>query len=114
MPSTTIFRPGDVIAVRFRFHEGQRPKPRPAVVVSVPRFNAERIDAVFVAVTSGPREEQFGDCRILDWQAANLRDESVAKGIFRTIDQRKAKKFGELTPEDHERLMLNVKEIFGL
>lgn len=115
MPSTMTFRPGDVIAVRFQFREGERPKPRPAVVVSVEKYNDERVDAVFMAITSSPIGRQFGDCEIVDWRSANLRAESMAKGVFRTIDQRTVKgHIGRLTAPDRERVQGCIRDVFGL
>lgn len=113
--STTTFNPGDVIVVRFRFRDDERPKPRPAVIVSVPEFHASRVDAVMVAVTGQEGRDYFGDCPIADWQEAGLLQESTAKGVIRTIERSKIRRrLGSLSDADKRRVGDSLRAILGL
>jgi len=115
MQSTTTLEPGDVVTVRFQFRENERPKPRPAVIISVRRFHTSRLDAVMVAITSRAGRNYFGDCLIVDWQEAGLLKESTAKGIIRTIEQSKIRdRLGTLTKADKVRLKQSLRMILGL
>ena len=52
MPSTTVYRQGDVVLVFFPFTDLSSSKKRPALVVSPDSMNARLDDLVLVAVTS--------------------------------------------------------------
>ena len=114
MQSTTIYEPGDVIAVRFQF-DNERPKPRPAVIISVPEFHASRVDAVMMAITGDVGRDYFGDCPLDDWQEAGLLAASTAKGVIRTISRAKIRRrLGSLSTPDRERLRNSLRAILGL
>ena len=114
-PSTTTYEPGDTILVRFQFRDNDRPKPRPAVIVSVPKFHASRLDAVMVAITGQQGRDYFGDCSIVDWREAGLFMESTAKGVIRTIERSKIRqRLGSLTDGDWRRVQESLRAILGL
>jgi mRNA-degrading endonuclease toxin of MazEF toxin-antitoxin module len=115
MLSTTTYEPGDVVTVRFQFREDERPKPRPAVIVSVPEYHDSRIDAIMVAVSARTDREFFGDCPIDDWQQAGLLKASKAKGIIRTVQRSTIRdKLGSLSEPDKRRLKGSLRSILGL
>jgi len=115
MQSMTTYEPGDVVTVRFQFRENERPKPRPAVIISVPAFHASRLDAVMMAVTGHTDRAYFGDCPIHDWQQAGLLKQSTAKGVIRTIEHSKIRdRLGSLSDPDRKRLRESLEAILGL
>lgn len=106
---------GDVILVPFKFTDADVAKPRPAVIISVPEFQASRADAVMLAVTGQPGRAYFGDCEIVDWRQAGLSKPSTAKGVFRTIDRALVhRRLGSLTTADYDRIQHSIKLIFGV
>lgn len=114
-PPSTTYEPGDVVAIRFQFREESRPKPRPAVIVSVPQFHDSRLDAVMVAISTRTDREYFGDCVIQDWEEAGLGEECKSKGIIRTIEQSKIRdRLGRLSDADKARVQASLREILGL
>jgi len=52
MPSTTIYKRGDVVLVPFPFTDLSTTKQRPALIVSSDAFNATHDDLIVVAATS--------------------------------------------------------------
>jgi mRNA-degrading endonuclease toxin of MazEF toxin-antitoxin module len=114
-PPLTTFEPGDVVAVRFQFREHDRPKPRPAVIVSVAAYQNSRIDTVMIAVSTRTDKVFFGDCLIEDWAEAGLVEGCKAKGFFRTIEKSKIRdRIGRLSDADRERLKTSLRDILGL
>jgi mRNA-degrading endonuclease toxin of MazEF toxin-antitoxin module len=110
-----MFEVGDVITVRFQFRENDRPKPRPAVIISVPAYHQSRLDAIMMAITGRDDRNYFGDCPIEDWQTAGLLKKSVAKGVIRTIEQSKIRgRLGSLSDVDRQRLKESLRAILGL
>ena len=115
MPSTTNYELGDVVTVRFRFHDFERPKPRPAIIISVDEYHASRVDAVMMAVTGNRERDFFGDCPIMAWREAGLLMPSTAKGVFRTISRAKIqRRLGALTEVDRSRVRDSLRRILGL
>ena len=115
MQPTTTYEPGDVVTVRFQFRDNERPKPRPAVIISVSAYHDSRLDAVMMAITGGTDRDYFGDCPLQDWQKAGLLKESTAKGVIRTIERSKIHgRLGQLSSSDRERLRSSLRAIFGL
>lgn len=107
--------PGDVVLVNFQFTDRPQVKKRPAVVLSVPQYQQSRSDAVMVGLTTELGRNYFGDCPILEWQAAGLPKPSIAKGVIQTISQDTVdRRLGALTSDDFSRVQGSVREIFGL
>jgi mRNA interferase MazF len=105
----------DVILVPFKFADTDTLKPRPAIVVSVSQFHASRADAIMLAVTGQSGRQYFGDCTIVDWQAAGLAMPSTAKGVLRTIERSLFRRYlGSLTPSDCQRVDQSLRLIMGL
>ena len=63
MQPTTTYEPGDVVTVRFQFRDNERPKPRPAVIISVSAYHDSRLDAVMMAITGAPTETTLATAR---------------------------------------------------
>ena len=114
-PPTIPCNKWDVILVPFKFTDTDMLKPRPAVVVSVDQFHTSRADAIMLAVTSQAGRLYFGDCTIVDWQAAGLVKPSQAKGVLRTIERSLIHRWlGRLTPADCQRVEQSLRLIMGL
>ena len=67
MPSTTLYRRGDIVLVSFPFTDLSTSKRRPALVVSPDSFNQAMQDVVLAAITSQGAEDgaltiEPGDC----------------------------------------------------
>ena len=52
MPSTTIYKRGDIVLVAFPFTDLSSSKRRPALIVSPDSFNTSKQDVVLIAITS--------------------------------------------------------------
>lgn len=114
-PPTIPCNRWDVILVPFRFADTDTLKPRPAIVISVGQFHASRADAIMIAVTGQPGRQYFGDCPIVDWQAAGLVKPSTAKGVLRTIERSLIHRcLGRLTPADCQHVEQSLRLIMGL
>ncbi len=61
MPSTTIFRRGDIVLVPFPFTDLTATKQRPGLVISSDIFNATHEDVVLLAITSQIPAKLEGD-----------------------------------------------------
>lgn len=115
MPSSTHYEPGTVVAVRIRFSNGVGIKRRPAVVLSNVQYHASRADAIIVPLTTQMHTDYYGDCDILDWQAAGLPQASRSKGVLQTIERGTIEKeYGTLTFTDFGRLQESIRQILGL
>jgi len=55
MPSTTIFRRGQVVVVNVPYSDRSGIKPRPALVVSAETFHAKLPDLIVCPISSQPR-----------------------------------------------------------
>ena len=97
------------------FSDGLGSKPRPAVVISSPRYHSTRQDVVIVALTSQLGRMYFGDCEIKDWKAAGLRRPSIAKGFISTIKRTTiSQELGFLREEDYDRVKNSLRSILAL
>jgi len=115
MPSSIIYEPGAVVAVRIRFSDGEGVKRRPVVVLTNELFHAAHADAVVVALTTSMSSPRFGDCVLTDWSAAGLPLPSKSKGAIHTIERSAVdKQYGTLSRADLERVRESVKQILGL
>lgn len=114
-PSSIRCDPGDVVLVNFRFTDQSGVKRRPAVVVSVDAYHQSRADAVIVALSTQMGATYFGDCDLIEWQAAGLPRATKAKGVIETVSRRVVhRQMGALTPEDFQRVQRSVLDIMGL
>jgi mRNA interferase MazF len=115
MPPTTGYSFGDIVLVPFPFTDQSTTKRRPAVVVSSPRYHAERPDLIIMAVTSQPRPAGgAGEVQLKDWKAAGLIKPSVAKPVITTIEASLViRRLGRLKKDDQEALRRAIAEIIG-
>jgi mRNA interferase MazF len=113
----TTSRPGfgDVVLVPFPFTDQSGTKKRPAVIVSSPRYNANRRDLVIMAITSQIHQPLgFGEAMVADWQSAGLIKASVLKPVFTTIEQGLVvRTMGKLSAADLKALREVIGEVIG-
>jgi mRNA interferase MazF len=101
--SSTTCNPGDVVLVPFPFTNlGQR-KPRPAVVVNEPAYEAVHGDLVLVALTTQPQPQ--GGLALGSWRAAGLPKPTWVKPIVMTLASALVhKRLGTLQTPDWARV----------
>lgn len=106
MPSTTGFRFGDVVLIRFPFSDQRSAKQRPAVIVSSDAYNANHPDLIIMAITSHVgMEEPRWDIIIKNWTDAGLLKESALKPVLATVERRLVRRrLGRLDDDDLARL----------
>ncbi len=114
-PFSTPFSRGDVFFVNVRFSDGSAVKRRPAIVVSVDQFHAERADALIVPLTTNMASRRFGDFLLKDWEVAGLPRASLAKGIIETIERSTfGRRLGRLTDVDLAGVERSLIDVLGL
>ena len=112
--STIQFDPGAVVRVHITFTDGQAAKKRPAVVVTDARYHSSRGDAIVVALSSKIDATYYGDCDIVDWQAAGLALPTKAKGVVETVDRASIdRQYGTLSSDDLGRVKDSLRLILG-
>lgn len=111
MPSTTKFKFGQIVLVRFQFTDQRGSKQRPALVISSTAYNQARPDIILMAVTSQIRVKSgFAETMIKHWQFAGLLKPSVIKPIVFTAEKSIVKKtLGHLGDEDSRSLREIIK-----
>ena len=87
MRSTTSYRFGDVVLVRFPFTNQQSTKKRPAVIISSAAYAGSRPDVILLAITSRVEKSSEFAYPIGDWEKAGLLKSSVFKPLIATIEQ---------------------------
>jgi mRNA interferase MazF len=114
--STTPFSPGAVVLTRITFAGGQGAKRRPAVIMTSAPYHNTRADAVVMGLTSNVQvPPRFGECDVMDWQAAGLPAPSKAKGQFSTIERAAIERqLGSLSQGDLARLQASARNILNL
>jgi mRNA interferase MazF len=105
MPSTTIYKRGQVIVVNVPFSNHTGIKPRPALVISTDAFHRDLPDLVVCPISSQPRYHRSpggGDCPLQKWRAVGLRHPSTVRiSKILAVDKRIIKRvLGTLSPED--------------
>lgn len=119
MPSTTIYRRGQVIVVNVPFSDASGAKPRPALVVSADIFHRHLPDLLACPISSQarfPRRPGTGDYPLRDWRAAGLRHPSTVRvSKLLAVDKQIIKRvLGVLSAEDVARVDAGLRVAFGL
>ena len=116
MPSTTIYKRGEVILAEIDFTiAGEGSKNRPAVVLSTPSFNGSGTKLVVAAITGSlPVIPRPGNVILIDWIAAGLTKRSAFRGVLLTIDTSDViRPLGTLSDTDMTAVSAGVAEILG-
>jgi mRNA interferase MazF len=110
MPSTTNYKPGDVVIVRFPFSDLTSSKKRPAVVLSPPEFSAYG-DIVLLALTS---VRQADNLRIKEWRQSGLLKPTWFKPILATLSATVLlSRLGELSAADQRTVASVLKKMIS-
>lgn len=115
MPSMTRCKLGDVLLAEIKFTDQSGAKKRPVVVISNEDYHKSCSDVVIVPITSNiVTSRNIGDYRIINWQDAGLKEESVAKGKPTTIARSTlGRNLGSLASDDLQSVLSRVMSILG-
>ncbi len=116
MPSTILYKPGDILLIAFPFTDFTTLKQRPCIVISAKTFNKTHPDIIVAAITSkidhptSPDEYKLSEKEQL---ACQLPLPSLVKcGKIVTIDQRLVRKqLGALPPSGMKNVRAKIKKI---
>lgn len=115
MPSTTVYRRGDVVLVGFVFADGTGTKLRPAVVLSSSGYHRGRQEVVVAAITSNTRRRFFGDHLLHDWKGAGLLFPSVVTAVLRTVKRTMIeRRLGAMPRSDMDAVDHQVRRVLEL
>jgi mRNA interferase MazF len=111
MPSTTLYKQGDVLLVPFPFTNQSAVKQRPAVILSSEAYNNLHPDVILDPITSqihGVPDE----VSLNDWQSAGLLKMSAVKPILSSFDAVLVKRqLGALSNSDLQAVRTLFKRI---
>lgn len=112
MPSTMLYKQGDIVLVPFPFTDQSAVKQRPAVVMSSEAYNLIHPDLILAPVTSqihGMPDE----VSLSDWQSAGLLKTSAVKPVLSSFDTVLVKRhLGTLSSSDLQSVRTLFKQIF--
>lgn len=119
MPSTTIFRRGQVVVVTVPFSDRSGFKPRPALVLSSETFHRSLPDVIVCPISSQPRYHRRpgpGDCPLRDWRAVGLRYPSTVRiSKILAVDKQIVKRaLGRVSAADLALVEASVRQALGL
>lgn len=114
MPSTTIYKQGDILLVPFPFTDQSALKQRPAVVLSSEAYNRLHPDVILAPVTSRIQSASSGII-LEDWQSAGLLKPSVVKPVLSSFVITLVKRqLGSLSSRDLEEVRALFRQILDL
>jgi mRNA interferase MazF len=100
MPSTTIYKQGDVLLVPFPFTDQSAVKQRPAVVLSGEAYNRSHHDVILAPITS-QSSSAADEVSLLHWKKAGLLKSSVVKPVLSSFETTLIKRrLGALSHKD--------------
>ena len=119
MPSTTIYRRGDVVVVNVPFSGQTGAKPRPALVTSVETFHRKLLDVIVCPISSQPRYYRRpgpGDHPLQHWKAVGLRYPSTVRvSNLLAVEKKLIRRvLGVLHADDLARVEPGLRRALGL
>jgi mRNA interferase MazF len=106
---------GEVVLIPFPYSDLSAIKARPAVVISIERFNIRGEALIGYLTSKFPSSLAEFDYALRDWQAAELLKPTLARPriavISHTLIQRR---LGELTQHDLKAVEQRIREVLGL
>lgn len=104
-----------VAVVPFPFVDALAAKPRPALVLSSRRFNADNAHTLLAMITRGVDTKWPSDLTIERFREAGLPLPSVVRWKLFTLDNRLvARTLGALAPTDRRNCAAALKEILAI
>lgn len=119
MPSTTIYKRGEVVVVNVPFSNHSGSKPRPALVISTEAFHRTLLDVIVCPISSRPRYYQRpgpGDRPLHHWKAVGLRHPSTVRiSNLLAVDKKIImRSLGRLPKADLEHVEEGLRLALGL
>ena len=104
-----------VVIVSFPFVDSPAAKPRPALILSNERFNAENKHSVLAMITRAKSTAWPSDYPIVEWEAAGLKADCVVRFKLFTLDNRiLRRRIGLLGNADQAACAVAMTEMLGL
>jgi mRNA interferase MazF len=108
------YQKGDVVLVPFPFTDLSAAKTRPAVVVSVRRFEQTTGAFTVAMITSTPQTTPY-DCALADWKQANLLFPSWVRAKLVTLNPALVRyRPGRLSKRDLAEVEKRLRRALGL
>jgi mRNA-degrading endonuclease toxin of MazEF toxin-antitoxin module len=119
MPSTTIYRRGQVVVLNVPFTGQTGSKLRPALVASVDAFHRKLLDVIVCPISSQPRYHQklgAGDHPLKQWKGVGLLHPSTARiSNIPAVEIKLIKRvLGTQHAEDLARVEIGLRKALGL
>ena len=119
MPSTSIYKRGQVVVVNVPFTGQTGSKARPALVVSVEAFHRKVADVIVCPISSQARYYRRpgpGDQPLKHWKAVRLRHPSTVRiSNIVAVEKKLIKRvLGALHVEDIAQVEHRLRNAFGL
>ncbi len=113
MPSTTTYRPFDVVLVSFPFTDLTTTKQRPGLVLAVNDAGRQIVIAMITSKVQQAR--QAGDCHLKAWSSAGLlKDSLVRLSRIATLETSLVrKKLGEIAAADQNPIRKAFRSQFA-
>jgi mRNA interferase MazF len=110
---STIFERFEIVVVPFPFVDLPKSKPRPALILSVGRFNRENGHTLLAMITTAGHTLWPSDYRIQDLQPTGLRVACVVRWKLFTLDNRAlCRRIGLLGERDDHGCTAALARIF--
>ena len=110
---STIFEPFEIAIVPFPFVDLPKTKPRPALVLSMGRFNRQNGHTLLAMITSAEHASWPSDYAIQDLRPTGLRIACVVRWKLFTLDNRVlGRRIGGLSDRDRESCRAALGRIF--
>ena len=109
------YRFGEVVYILYPFSDYSGAKDRPAVVISCPRYNREKLEVILLPITGQlAHGDTYGTVVIEDWHKAGLTKPSVIKPMPHTpLQSTVRRRIGELTKADKDKLREMLSEVIS-
>ena len=109
---TMICDAGDVVIVPFPFVDHPVVKIRPALVLSVRRFNADEGQSLLAMITTAARSHWTSDCPIRELEPAGLKTASVVRLKLFTFENAViGRRLGSLADQDFTAVRVNLDHV---
>ena len=111
---------GDIVLIQYPFSSLQGIKVRPAVVISVDKYNKKNQDALFILITSNTANPQPTDYLIdqkrSDFLKTGLKKDSLVRvdKIVCLMQSLATRKLGNVSPGIQDDIDAILKDVLGL
>jgi len=114
MPSTTIYKQGDILLVPFPFTDQTASKQRPTVVLSGAAYNRNHPDIILAPIISRIARTA-NEVVLSEWRSAGLLKASAVKPVLSSFETSLVRRrLGTLTQPDVHAVRMLFRQIFEL